>query len=283
MSFETLRADHDGPVGRITLARPERLNALGAQMMRDLAAAARWFDEQPDIRVVIVSGEGRAFSAGADLKDSPLSQASPRSGLSWAERREVGQLGLRMADAIEQMRAVTIAQVHGYAVGGGLVLMIACDLRVVAEDTVFSIPEVELGIPLAWGGIPRLVREMGPALTKELVMTCRRFTPEEARAAGVVNRVVPASDLVQEAESLAREIAEKPSVPIIITKEHTNAVTRAMGAGLTAFADGDVLLGAVFDPDSLKAAELYRAQAFRGKSGGKKDRKKGGKKKDKKA
>jgi len=269
MKFETLRVECDGAIGRLTLARPKRLNALGAQMMREIAAAARWFDEQPEVRAVIVSGDGRAFSAGADLKDSPVTQASPRSGLSWAERREVGQLGLRMADAVEQMRAVTIAQVHGYAVGGGLVLMIACDLRVVAADTVFSIPEVDLGIPLAWGGIPRLVREIGPALTKELVMTCRRFTPEEARAAGVVNRVVPAGDLTQEAESLAREIAAKPAVPIIITKEHTNAVTRAMGAGLTAFADGDVLLGTVFDPDSLEAAERYRESAL---GGGKKSK-----------
>ena len=270
MNFETLRVATDGSIGQLILDRPERLNALGAQMMRDLVAAARWFDEQAAIRVVIVRGEGRAFSSGADLKDSPVAQASVKSGLSWAERREVGQLGLRMADAIEQMRAVTIAQVHGYAVGGGLVLMIACDLRVVAEDTVFSIPEVDLGIPLAWGGIPRLVREIGPALTKELVMTCRRFTPEEARAAGVVNRVVPFDDLAREAESLAQEIAAKPTVPIIVTKEHTNAVTRAMGAGLTAFADGDVLLGTVFDPDSLKAAQRYRSRAL-GTGGGGKD------------
>jgi enoyl-CoA hydratase/carnithine racemase len=262
MNFETLRVECDGPIGRIRLARPERLNALGVQMMQDLVAAARWFDEQHEVRVVILSGDGRAFSAGADLKDSPVAQASPRSGRSWAERREVGQLGLRMADAVEQMRAVTIAQVHGYAVGGGLVLMIACDLRVVAEDAVLSIPEVDLGIPLAWGGIPRLVREMGPALTKELVMTCRRFTPEEARAARLVNRVVPAAELEQAAESLARVVAEKPAVPVIITKEHTNAVTRAMGAGLTAFADGDVLLGTVFDPDSLAAAASYRERAL---------------------
>ena len=114
-----------------------------------------------------------------------MAGAGPRSGMSWAERREIGQLGLRMADAIESMRAVTIAQVHGYAVGGGVVLVAACDLRVAADDAVFSIPEIELGIPLAWGGIPRLVREIGPALTKELVMTCRRFTPAEAKAAGL--------------------------------------------------------------------------------------------------
>ena len=262
MQFETIRVSASGAQGALVLARPERLNALSAKAMREIAAAARWFDEQKDVRVVIVRGEGRSFCAGADLRESPVAEAAPGAGRSWAERREVGQLGLRMADALEQMRAVTIAQVHGHAVGGGVVLMAACDLRVVAEGTVLSIPEIELGIPLAWGGIPRLVREIGPALTKELVMTCRRFTPEEAKAAGFVNRVVPAARLDDEVQGLARELAAKPVVPVIVTKEHVNAVTRAMSAGHTGFADGDVLLGTVFDPDSLEAARRYRGAAL---------------------
>lgn len=271
--LETVALALSGPLGRITLNRPERLNAVGATMMRDLIAAAKFFDGLPDVRVVIVSGAGRAFCAGADLQDSPLGGASPRSrtgappqsGLSWAERRELGQLGLRMADALEGMRAVSIAQVHGYAVGGGLVLAAVCDLRVAAEDAVFSIPEVELGIPLAWGGIPKLVREIGPALTKELVMTCRRFTPAEAKAAGFLNRVVPAAALEAEVESLAAQILAMPSVPVTITKEHVNSVARAMGAGATAFADGDALLSAAFDPESLAAAERYMAKTVRRK------------------
>jgi enoyl-CoA hydratase/carnithine racemase len=262
MEFETIRVTASGAQGALVLARPERLNALSAKAMREIAAAARWFDEKPDVRVVVVRGEGRSFCAGADLRDSPVAEAAPGAGRSWAERREVGQLGLRMADALEQMRAVTIAQVHGHAVGGGVVLMAACDLRVVAEGTVLSIPEIELGIPLAWGGIPRLVREIGPALTKELVMTCRRFTPEEAKAAGFVNRVVPAARLHDEVQALAAELAAKPVVPVIVTKEHVNAVTRAMSAGHTGFADGDVLLGTVFDPDSLEAARRYRSAAL---------------------
>jgi enoyl-CoA hydratase/carnithine racemase len=256
-AFETLRVEVPGPIARLTLNRPERLNAMGATMLRELAEAARWFDGRPEVRVVIVSGAGRAFSAGADLRDSPVAGASPRSGNSWAERREVGQLGLRMADAVEGMRAVTVAQIHGYAVGGGVVLAAACDLRVAAEDAVFSIPEIELGIPLAWGGIPRLVREIGPALTRELVMTCRRFSPAEAKAAGFLNRVVPAARLREEAESLAAQVASMPSVPITITKEHVNSVTRALGQGTTSFADGDALLGAAFDPESLEAAQKY--------------------------
>jgi enoyl-CoA hydratase/carnithine racemase len=258
--FETLLVSGEAPVGRLTLNRPERLNALGATMMRELIEAAHFFDGCPDVRAVVVSGAGRSFSAGADLHDSPVAGASARSGSSWAVRREVGQLGLRMADAVEGMRAVTVAQVHGYAVGGGVVLVAACDLRVAAEDAVFSIPEIELGIPLAWGGIPRLVREIGPALTKELVMTCRRFSPAEAKAAGFLNRVVPADRLAAEAESLAAQVAAMPSVPIAITKEHVNSVARAMGAGSTMFADGDALLGAAFDPESLEAAQKYMAR-----------------------
>jgi enoyl-CoA hydratase/carnithine racemase len=264
VDFETIRVRVDGEVGHLTLSRPERLNAIGVGMLREISEAARWFDGQPEVRVVVVSGEGRAFCAGADLKDPPVADAAPSEDRTWAERREVGQLGLRMADAVEQMRAVTIAQIHGYAVGGGLVLMVACDLRVAAEDAVFSIPEVDLGIPLAWGGIPRLVREIGPALTKELVMTCRRFTPAEAKAAGLVNRVVSADALASEVAALAAELAAKPSVPVIITKEHVNAVARSMGAGLTAFADGDALLGTVFTPDSLAAARAYREGALGG-------------------
>jgi enoyl-CoA hydratase/carnithine racemase len=257
VSFETLLVEAKETVGRLTLNRPERLNAMGATLMRELIEAAHWFDGQSHVRAVIVSGAGRAFSAGADLRDSPVAGASARSGNSWAVRREVGQLGLRMADAVEGMRAVTVAQIHGYAVGGGVVLAAACDLRVAADDAVFSIPEIELGIPLAWGGIPRLVREIGPALTKELVMTCRRFTPQEAKAAGFLNRVVSAARLAEEAESLAAQVASMPSVPVTITKEHVNSVTRAMGAGSTSFADGDALLGAAFDPESLAAAQKY--------------------------
>jgi enoyl-CoA hydratase/carnithine racemase len=257
MDFETIKISTKGPLGRLTLNRPERLNAMGVTMLQELIEAAHAFDREPEVRVVIVSGEGRAFCAGADLRDPAIALAAPQSGRSWSERRESGQLGLRMADAIEQMRATTIAQLHGHVIGGGIVLMAACDLRVAAEDAVFSIPEVELGVPLAWGGIPRLVREIGPARTKELVMTCRRFTPREAEAAGLLNRVVPAADLAGEVERLAGDVACKPAVPVIITKEHVNAVTRAMGAGLTAFADGDVLLGTAFDPVSMEAAAAY--------------------------
>jgi enoyl-CoA hydratase/carnithine racemase len=172
-----------------------------------------------------------------------------------------------MADAIEQMRATTIVRLHGHIVGGGVVLASACDLRLAAEDARFSIPEIELGIPLAWGGIPRLVREIGPAMTKELVMTSRPFTAQEAKAMGFINRVVALDDLDNQVEQLAAEIMAQPSVPVVITKEHVNAVTRAMSAGLTAFADGEALISAFSDPESQQARNDYTARRLKKKNG----------------
>ncbi len=266
MEFSTINVEINGPLGRLTLNRPERLNAMNATMLRELVEAARWFDEQRELRVVIVSGAGRAFCAGADLRESPAMEALPDSGKSWLYRREAAQYGRRMADAIEQMRATTIVRLHGHIVGGGVVLAAACDLRVAAEDARFSIPEVELGIPLTWGAIPRLVREIGPAMTKELVMTCRPFTPQEAKAMGFVNRVAPLDELDQQVEQLAAEIIAMPSAPVVITKEHVNAVARAMSAGLTAFADGEALLSAITDPESLQARKDYTARRLNKKT-----------------
>src|SRR5512144_245697 len=215
--FEEIEVAVQGARGELHLNRPEKLNPLSPRGLRELVEAAAWFDAQPDLKVVVVAGRGRAFSAGADVAAFAEAAAAGERPRSPREDADAGRLA---ADALERMAAVTVAKIHGHCVGGGLVLAGACDLRVAAEDTRFSIPEVELGIPLAWGGIPRLVREIGPALTKELVMTCRRFTPAEAQAAGFLNRVVPAARLADEAEALAREVAAMPSVPVIITKEH---------------------------------------------------------------
>lgn len=263
--FQTIKVQVDGPLGRLTLNQPERLNAVGATMLRELAEAARWFDDHRELRVVILSGAGRAFCAGADLKDPPAAGVERGSRESWLFRREAGQYGLRASDAIEQMRAITIAQVHGYAVGGGVVLTSICDLRVVAEDAWFFIPEIDLGLPLGWGGIPKLVRDIGPAMTKELVMTCRRFGAAEAKAIGFVNRVVPADRLVAEVESLAAELIAKPSVPITLTKEHVNAIGRAASAGFTPYADGDLLTSAMSEEESRAAARAYRERVIKKK------------------
>ncbi len=171
--------------------------------------------------------------------------------------REAADHGRRMADALEQMQALAIASIQGWCVGGGLVLAAACDLRIAAESARFSIPEVDLGIPLAWGGIPRLVREIGPALTKELVLTCRPFGPEEAKAAGFLNRVVPDERLTAEVEELAAQLAGKASHALFSTKRHVNAVTDQMVGTMRSWSDADGLVTAFADPECADARRAY--------------------------
>lgn len=265
MDFETLKVVVDGAVARLTLSRPGRLNALGATMLRELAEAAAWLDEQHAVRAVVICGEGRAFSAGADLKDPPLGGAALSGGGGWSDRRRVGKLGQGMTDAIEGMRAITIAAVHGHVVGGGVVLALACDMRIAADDARLRIPEIELGLPLTWGAIPRLVAELGPSVTKDWVITCREVGAEEARAAGFWMRVVPRDALLSEAEALATRVAEMPEVPVTMTKEHVNAVARQSTAQGLDFAEGDRLLAASLDPDSRAAMARYVERNLGGK------------------
>ncbi len=248
-------------MGHIELDRPEKLNALSVAVLRGLAEAARWFDARGDVKVVTVTGAGRAFSAGFDLDGFGGDDGLPM--------REVADLGRIMAEAITNMRAVTIAGVHGRCVGGGLVLVAACDLRVAADDAVFSIPEVDLGIPLAWGGIPRLVREIGPALTKELVMTCRQFSPAEAAAAGFLNRVVAATDLTDALSQLADDLAAKSTLTLTATKGHVNAAAEDLASTAGGRRDGDVMVSALNDPESRAAAARYleAVRANRGQAG----------------
>ena len=251
MDLETLEVQVDGSLGRLTLNRPQKLNPLGATTLRELAAAARWFDSQEPVKVVVVRGAGRAFSAGADL--------TTFSGPQQDAPRDAADLGREMADALESMRALTIAAIHGWCVGGGLVLAAACDLRVASHDARFSIPEVDLGIPLAWGGIPRLVREIGPALTKELVLTCRPFDAPEAKAAGFLNRIVPAAALDAEVEALARALAAKAAYPLRATKRHVNAVTAQMVGTARSWSDADGLVTSLGDPECAEARRRYLA------------------------
>ena len=251
--FTAIRVSAEGAVGGIVLNRPEKLNALSGRMLEELIAAAEWFTEQVEVKVVVVSGAGRAFSAGADLTTFADMTGSREEGL------EAADLGRRMADALAGTRPLTIARIHGHCIGGGLVVAAACDLRVAANDARFSIPEVDLGIPLAWGGIPRLVREIGPAATKELVLTCREFDAAEARVLGFLNRVVDPGQLDREVTGLCDKLAGQPSYSLELTKRQVNEVAEESGSTADSNGDATFLLDALRDPESLARMSAYMA------------------------
>ena len=236
-------------VVRVALRRPDVLNALSVELLDELAAACRWVAEQPGLRVLVLTGEGRAFSAGADLATFERLLRDDSSA------RAAADAGARAADALESLDLVTVAAIHGRCVGGGVVLALACDLRLAAAGTRFSIPEVDLGIPLAWGGVPRLLREVGPGVARDLVLSCREFGAKEALALGLVSRVVRADRFEAEVDELAEALADKAPLPVRATLD---AVAAAAGIGPPhGWSDADALLTAVRDPECRHAAARY--------------------------
>lgn len=252
-AFVTLELDLDGAVASVTLARPERLNAMSPQMLEELIAASAVLGANAETKVVVFRGAGRAFSAGFDL-DAAGGEPAP----------ERADLGRQMAEAVSAIPAMTIAAIHGHCVGGALVLAAACDLRLATSETRFAIPEVEFGIPLTWGGIPRLVRELGPALTKELVVSCRPFTAAEAHQARFLNRVVAVGDLDREVEALAASLSSKPAFLIRQTKRHVDALLEQAYSTGQSFRDAAVMSAALGDEESRAAMRRYLESQGRG-------------------
>lgn len=248
MVYETLSIEHDGPIARIWLNRPERRNALNARALEEIAAVFTEMQQRFDTTVIIFGGRGAAFCAGADRKDPPA-RSVRASGAGARERRYTTQVGRRAVEAIERVEAITIARVHGYAIGGGLVLALACDLRIAAASAFFHIPEVDLGIPLSWGAAPRLAREVGMARARELILLCDRFDAPTAERYGMLNRVVSDDELDAAVDAWARRLAAKPAWALHMTKTQFRAYSRATVLGDVTEGDGDMIaLASAEDP-----------------------------------
>lgn len=201
--YTTIVVETRGRVGWITLNRPEALNALNAQLATELGAAARAFDADEAIGAIVITGSERAFAAGADIKEMAdksvrdMSLSSPFAGL----------------DEFAAVRTPVVAAVAGFALGGGCELAMMCDVILAADTAVFGQPEIDLGVIPGIGGTQRLARAIGYYKAAELVLTGRRMKADEAERAGLVSRVVPAADLLDEASSVADAIASK-SLPV---------------------------------------------------------------------
>jgi enoyl-CoA hydratase/carnithine racemase len=248
MAYETLSIEQDGAIARVWLNRPERRNALNAQALEELAAAFTDLQRHFDAPVVVLGGRGVSFCAGADRKDPPARLAKG-SGASARERRYTAQVGRRAVEAIERCEAITIARLHGHAIGGGLAIALACDFRIAAASTVFHIPEVDLGIPLSWGAAPRLAREVGMARAKELILLCDRFDAATAERYGVLNRVVPDPEIDAAVNDWATRLAAKPRWALHMTKTQFRAYARSVVLGDVTEGDGDLIsLASAEDP-----------------------------------
>jgi enoyl-CoA hydratase/carnithine racemase len=207
LELETMRCEVNGPLARLRLNRPEALNAANWAWVKDLVTATGYLANSPEAHVVIVSGEGRAFCSGLDVKELAQGNLS----VEWFETWERGVVALAGLDAI------TIAAVQGYCLGGGLQVALACDLRIAATDAVMSIPAVREGVVAALGPM-RLARLIGAGPAKRLCFLGKRFGADEALALGLLTEVVAPEALEERALALAEELLGIPYTALMHTK-----------------------------------------------------------------
>jgi enoyl-CoA hydratase len=207
MNFENLLIDRDQAVATITINRPKVLNALNTQTLDELRRAILELKHDEGVRAVVLTGAGeKAFVAGADINE--LAVQTPTGG------REHAITGQHVLDLIERMGKPVIAAINGYALGGGCELAMACTIRIASETAKLGQPEINLGIIPGYAGTQRLARIIGRGRALELLLTGDQITAQEAHRLGLVNRVVPAADLMPQAKTLAASLAAKAPVAI---------------------------------------------------------------------
>jgi enoyl-CoA hydratase/carnithine racemase len=215
MAFDNLLLERDGAIAVLTINRPKVLNALNSQTMDELRRAVLELKHDASVRVVIITGAGdKSFVAGADINE--LAVQAPTEGKEHALR------GQHVFDLIENMGKPVIAAVNGFALGGGCELAMACTLRVAADTARLGQPEINLGIIPGYAGTQRLSRLVGKGVALDLLLSGRQVKADEALQIGLVNRVVPAAELMTEAKKLAAELAAKAPIAMRYIIEAAN-------------------------------------------------------------
>lgn len=212
--FKFILSERHESVLLIRISRPESLNALNRELLNELETCIEEFASDPGTRVAVLTGEGKAFVAGADIAEM--------RGLSPEGARDFSACGQRLFRKIETLAKPVIAAVNGFALGGGCELAMACDFRIASEQAKFGQPEVGLGLIPGFGGTQRLPRLVGPGMAKQLILTGQLIDAQTALAIGLVNRVVPEGELIPTALELARAIAGKGPLAVQVAKQVIN-------------------------------------------------------------
>ena len=260
MSYQTILFEIKDGIAFVTINRPDKLNALNDQVMLELADAAERIATEPDIKGAILTGSGpKSFVAGADIGD--LSRQGPFDGKARAQR---GQAVLRR---LETCGKPVIAAINGFALGGGCELAMACHIRIASENAKFGQPEVKLGIAPGYGGTQRLPRLVGKGVAMQLILTGEMIDAQEAYRIGLVNKVVPAADLLAESEKMMRGILAMGPLAVRLAMEAVDqGLEMTLDEGLLLEANHFGLLAATADMKEGTAAFLEkRAAKFQGR------------------
>jgi len=212
MTYTSILVETRGRVGLITLDRPQALNALDNQLLKELMDALEAFDRDETVGAMVITGNGKAFAAGADIKE--LADKTTREMMDGDHLATFGR--------IRAIRKPVIAAVSGWALGGGFEIALSCDMIVASDSARFGLPEITLGVFPGAGGTQRLVRAVGKALAMEMILNDRKLTAQEAHHHGLVNRVVPVDDYLNEALNLAEGIASRAPLALRAAKQLIN-------------------------------------------------------------
>jgi enoyl-CoA hydratase len=211
--YENILVERRGRVGLVTLNRPEALNALNRTTLEEIVAAVSAMDTDPGVGAVVITGSGKAFAAGADIKEMADKGFLEMYDADW----------FRGWEDLTRLRIPLIAAVSGFALGGGCELAMMCDFIIAGDNAKFGQPEINLGVVPGMGGSQRLTRAVGKAKAMDMILTGRFIDADEAERSGLVARVVPAADTVDEALKAAEVIASKSKPAAMLAKEAVNA------------------------------------------------------------
>ena len=260
MELKNILYEKKGGVATVTINRPKALNSMNEETILEILSTLDDIRKDEKIKVVVITGAGdRAFSAGADINMMKAGGA--------LEARKSSQLGQRLMNEVEDLEKPVIAAVNGYALGGGLELAMACDLRIASEKARLGQPEINIGLIPGWGGTQRLPRFVGKGLAKEIIFTGKMIDAKTAEQHGLINKVVPADQLKSAVEELTTELMNKPPVAIKLAKELINNSTEtSLRIGITNESEAFGVLGSTEDFKEGTAAFLEkRKPEFKGK------------------
>ena len=226
----------NGKVATVSFNSGKSSNLLSLDVIRQLTDVAKELGQNKTLMAVILSGGQQNFSFGFDLKDKEFLRLEK---LGFEENRDYFQLGKIICDAWEKLNCLTICEIRGWCVGGGVALATSCDLRIAETAAKFYVPEVERGLNMSWGSVPRLNALLGPAKTKRLLLLAEKINSPTAKDWGLIDSYFGPSNLKLESVKLANKATEMPRLPFILTKEsinnHTNAIAQA-----TSYNDQDI-------------------------------------------
>ena len=239
MNYRNLTLEKRGRIAVVTLNRPEKANALNRDLMLEIEKLTEEFQEDVETRVVIFTGAGTHFSAGADLTDPKSSRAA---GPSLLLRQRAAHLGPRMLRKLFEMNQITIAAINGAALGGGACIVSALDFRIGAHDCTVGYPEAGLGISLSWVGLPLCVHLIGPARAKRMVILARKEKAQTLLEWGFLDEVVEKERLMERALEMAEEYASQPPIAAQMIKRSVNAISSALDQAIMHMDTDQVLL-----------------------------------------